>query len=118
MSKPLSAPSLFQALGDSTRLRIIALLTAEGELCVCELTHALDLSQPMISRHLGNLRAAGMVAGRRAGKWMHYRLHPDLPKWAQQVLTQTLTGILRNDPFRSDRAALRGMANRPFRRCA
>lgn len=108
----------FQALSDPTRLRIMVLLTAEKELCVCELTHALDLSQPMISRHLANLREAGLVRDRRAGKWIYYRLHPELPKWTGGVLAQTRSALVRNDPFRSDRSSLRGMNNRPFSHCA
>lgn len=64
---------LFRALGDETRLRIVALL-AHGELCVCHLQEALGLSQPKISRHLAILRAAGIVDPRRDGAWVHYRL--------------------------------------------
>jgi ArsR family transcriptional regulator, arsenate/arsenite/antimonite-responsive transcriptional repressor len=64
---------LFKALGDQTRLRIIALLS-HGELCVCHLEAALRLSQPNVSRHLGILRAAGVVEHRREGSWVHYRL--------------------------------------------
>jgi ArsR family transcriptional regulator len=63
----------FRALGDETRLRIIALLS-HGELCVCHLEAALGLSQPNISRHLAVLRAAGIVDDRREGNWVHYRL--------------------------------------------
>ena len=65
--------SLFQALGDKTRLRLLNLL-AGGELCVCYLVEILGESQPKISRHLGYLRRAGVVAARREGKWMHYRI--------------------------------------------
>ncbi len=64
---------LFRALADETRLRIVALLS-HGELCVCHLEEALGLPQPNISRHLGILRAAGIVADRREGPWVHYRL--------------------------------------------
>lgn len=70
---PLS--SLFKALGDDVRLRIIALL-AHGELCVCHFQAALGLTQPNASRHLGILRAAGVVEHRRRDKWVHYRLAP------------------------------------------
>lgn len=63
----------FKALGDPTRLRILALLRA-GELCVCDLTAALGLPQSTVSRHLALLRAAGWVTGRRGGAWMYYRL--------------------------------------------
>ena len=65
--------TLFQALGDKTRLRLLNLL-AGGELCVCYFVEILGESQPKISRHLGYLRRAGIVAARRDGKWMHYRL--------------------------------------------
>jgi ArsR family transcriptional regulator len=65
--------ALFQALGDKTRLRLLNLL-AGGELCVCYFVEILGESQPKISRHLGYLRRAGVVAARREGKWMHYRL--------------------------------------------
>jgi ArsR family transcriptional regulator len=68
-----SLTKLFRALGDDTRLRIVALLS-HGELCVCHLETALDLSQPNVSRHLGILRAAGVVEGRRNGSWMYYSL--------------------------------------------
>jgi ArsR family transcriptional regulator len=64
---------VFRALGDETRVRIVALLS-HGELCVCHLEAGLALPQPTISRQLGVLRAAGLVEHRRAGSWMHYRL--------------------------------------------
>ncbi|MFN7951366.1 MAG: metalloregulator ArsR/SmtB family transcription factor [bacterium] len=64
---------LFRALGDETRLKIVALL-AHGELCVCHIQDALALSQPAVSRHLSVLRAAGIVEPHRAGTWVYYRL--------------------------------------------
>jgi ArsR family transcriptional regulator, arsenate/arsenite/antimonite-responsive transcriptional repressor len=72
-TRPLA--QLFKALGDETRLRIVALLS-HGELCVCHLQEALDLSQPTTSRHLGVLRAAQLVTDRRAGTWIYYSLSP------------------------------------------
>lgn len=69
--RPLS--QLFRALGDETRLRILALLS-HGELCVCHLEKALDLSQPNVSRQLGVLRAAGVVDSRREGTWVYYAI--------------------------------------------
>ena len=68
-----SASRLFKALGEETRLRIVALLS-HGELCVCHLQEALGLSQPHVSRHLAVLRAAGVVEDRRERKWVYYRL--------------------------------------------
>lgn len=64
---------LFKALGDETRLKIVALL-AHGKLCVCHVEAALALSQPAVSRHLSVLRAAGVVEAHRDGTWVYYRL--------------------------------------------
>lgn len=68
-----SLTKLFRALGDETRLRIVALLS-HGELCVCHLESALELSQPNVSRQLGILRMAGIVDARRNGTWVYYAL--------------------------------------------
>jgi ArsR family transcriptional regulator len=64
---------LFKAFADPTRLRILSLLAA-GELCVCDIVEILDLPQPTVSRHLGALRAAGLVEAEREWKFAHYRL--------------------------------------------
>ena len=69
--RPLSR--FFRALGDETRVRILALLV-HGELCVCHLENALGLSQPNCSRQLGILKAAGIVDSRRDGTWVYYRI--------------------------------------------
>ena len=108
---------LFRMLADNTRLRTLMLLQQEGELCVCELTHALDLSQPKISRHLAHLREAGMLLARRNGQWMHYRINPALPDWAHAVLRHTLEGNASVEPFLNDRRILRDMPNRPGAAC-
>lgn len=114
----MAPESLFQALSDTTRLRILALLSAEDELCVCDLTGVLGLSQPMISRHLASLREAGIVSDRRAGTWVYYRLHPDLPAWAGNALRETFDGLARKPPYRTDRKTLRARAPRGNARCA
>ncbi|MFQ5453385.1 MAG: ArsR/SmtB family transcription factor [Candidatus Zixiibacteriota bacterium] len=64
---------IFKALSEPIRLRIIALL-AEGELCVCDLTEALELPQSTVSRHMAYLKAVGFVRDRRNGKWVYYKL--------------------------------------------
>ena len=69
--------TLFKALADRTRLRILGLLAA-GEVCVCDIHESLGLPQPTTSRHLAYLRKAGLVSGRKQGLWVHYRL-ADLP---------------------------------------
>ena len=67
----LKSVQLFRALADETRLRILNLL-ARGELCVCEIEHALVIGQSKASRHLAYLRNAGLVTDRREGPWMYY----------------------------------------------
>jgi ArsR family transcriptional regulator len=75
-SKGNEAGLLFRTLADPTRLRLLNLLAC-GETCVCELTDTLHIVQPKVSRHLAQLKRAGLVEAQRDGKWMHYR-------WAQQ----------------------------------
>jgi ArsR family transcriptional regulator, arsenate/arsenite/antimonite-responsive transcriptional repressor len=69
--------SVFKALSDPTRLRILGLLLT-GEVCVCHIHDTLRIPQPKASRHLAYLRAVGLVDARRDGLWMHYKL-ADLP---------------------------------------
>jgi len=66
--------TIFKALSDETRLRIIKLLE-EGELCVCDITAALDMVQPKVSFHLSALKEAGFIKDRKQGKWIHYSLN-------------------------------------------
>jgi len=68
-----SMETLFRALADRTRLRILGLLSA-GDVCVCHIHESLGLPQPTVSRHLAYLRRAGLVVGRKEGLWVHYRL--------------------------------------------
>ena len=65
---------VFKALSDETRLRIIKLLE-QGELCVCDITAALDMVQPKVSFHLSSLKEAGLIKDRKQGKWIHYSLN-------------------------------------------
>lgn len=65
--------SLFKALADETRLRILGLLLA-GEVCVCDIHESLKIPQSKASRHLAYLRRAGLVDTRREGLWIHYRM--------------------------------------------
>lgn len=85
----IQTEQLFRLLADGTRLRCLMLLHRVDECCVCDLTHALELSQPKISRHLAQLRNAGLVQDRREGLWVHYRLAPDLPDWVLNILQAT-----------------------------
>jgi ArsR family transcriptional regulator, arsenate/arsenite/antimonite-responsive transcriptional repressor len=81
--QPLS--QLCKALGDDTRVRIIALLT-HGELCSCHIEAALDLSQPNASRHMAVLRSAGLVLPRREGTWIYYRIAPQTDDTRSKLL--------------------------------
>ncbi len=107
----------FRMIADNTRLRALMLLQHEGELCVCELTQALGLSQPKISRHLAHLREAGILLTQRTGQWMYYRLNPELPAWMHTILGNTLDGIGNSTPFASDHCLLKAMPNRPATSC-
>jgi ArsR family transcriptional regulator len=104
---------LFNLLSDPTRLRALLLIRAEGEVCVCELTHALEESQPKISRHLAPMRDAGLLTPRREGTWVHYSLAGDLPRWASATLETTVTQLRDRQPFADDRARLQTMLDRP-----
>lgn len=69
---------VFKALGDPVRFRLMSLIGARqgGEVCVCDLTSAFDLTQPTISHHLKVLREAGLIDSERRGTWVYYRLVP------------------------------------------
>lgn len=80
---------LFKLLADETRLQCVLLIAEQGELCVCELTCALQQIQPKISRHLAMLRKAQLLLDRRQGQWVYYRLNPALPEWALSVINHS-----------------------------
>ena len=84
--------TLFKALADTTRLRILGLLLT-GEVCVCDIHESLKIPQPKASRHLAYLRKAGLVDARREGLWMHYRL-ADLPDPLLQSIADTVRHAL------------------------
>jgi ArsR family transcriptional regulator len=84
---------VFKALADRTRLRILALL-GKNEVCVCHLHDSLGLPQPTVSRHLAYLRRSGLVAARRDGVWMHYRVSSSLDPAVQKVLDAAIDALL------------------------
>ena len=111
MLEPMSPTTVFKCLADDTRARMTLFIAAEGELCVCELTTALEDSQPKISRHLAQLRNCGLLEDRRRGQWVYYRLHPQLPGWAEQMLQLTLQANQAWLAVNSEK--LQSMRNRP-----
>jgi ArsR family transcriptional regulator, arsenate/arsenite/antimonite-responsive transcriptional repressor len=86
---------LFAALSDRTRLRLLNLMDGR-EVCVCYFVEILGQSQPKISRHLAYLRRAGVVAARREGKWMHYKIVAPTNAGAARILRETLK-VLREE---------------------
>ncbi len=82
------------------------LLMVYDELCVCDLTEVIGVTQPHMSRHLAQLRSCGLVVDRRDGLWIHYRLTPNLPAWVDEVLSSARRGTRRQAPFEDDLAAI------------
>ncbi|MEE9339978.1 MAG: metalloregulator ArsR/SmtB family transcription factor [Methylococcaceae bacterium] len=103
----------FKCLSDETRLRCITLLQKEGKLCVCELTTALALSQPKISRHLASLRQYGLLQDSREGQWVFYQINPALPGWTHSIIENTLSAVELDSLFKNDLKRLQKMKNRP-----
>ncbi len=102
-TRPLS--KLLKALADPTRLRIVALL-AHGELCVCHLEKGLGLLQTTASRHLGVLRAAGVVEARREKSWVYYRLASQRDALGKRVMGELVGGFAQKGALRRDVAKL------------
>jgi ArsR family transcriptional regulator len=92
---------MFKALGDETRLKIVALLS-HGELCVCHVEEALGLSQPNASRHLGILKNAGIVESRRAANWVYYRLAPQADELRRRQLRALIAEYQEHDSLRKE----------------
>src|SRR5258705_11522025 len=95
-ANPFAVDLLVRALSAPTRLRLLNLIE-DKEICVCYFVQILGISQPKISRHLAYLRRAGIVATRRQGRWMHYRLVSPRDLAASSILQETLT-LLRQMP--------------------
>ena len=70
----------FKALGDPIRLQLMSMIASApgGEICVCDLTPAFELSGPTISHHLKVLKEAGLIDGERRASWVYYRARPGL----------------------------------------
>lgn len=96
---------LFRALADPTRLRLLNLMS-EQEVCVCYFTEVIGARQPKISRHLAYLRRAGIVAARREGKWMHYRLTIPRDSYAASILKRTMDALKSDRQMQRDRERL------------
>ncbi len=108
--------SIFQSLDDETRLRILALLLEEDELCVCDLTAVLQLPQSTVSRQLSLLKNAGWLKDRREGVWIFYSIARGLAP-IQQFLLPVLRNFLpASESAKSDLERLRSLSKE--NRCA
>ena len=97
---------IFKALADPIRLRIILLLQAEGELCVCDLMAVLGLPQSTVSRHLAYLKRSCWVDTRRQGLWMYYTLSRESCQMCRELLQLLKTHTACLPEAAADRAAL------------
>jgi ArsR family transcriptional regulator len=104
-NKPFNLELFFRALADKTRLRLLNLI-GDDEVCVCFLIEIIGSSQPKISRHLAYLRRAGIVAARREGTWMHYRIVQPLHEDAARVFSEVRTLLARDLEMQRDRRRL------------
>ncbi len=104
-SKDADLALFFAALADPTRLRLLNLMNGR-EVCVCYFVDILGQAQPKISRHLAYLRRAGIVAARRQGKWMHYRIVPPQYEGAARLLSGTLAVLREQKTMQADLARL------------
>ena len=95
----------FRALADRTRLRLINLM-GDDEVCVCFFVAVLNTNQPKISRHLAYLRRAGVVAARRDGKWMHYRLVEPTDPHAARIFKEVRAWLQQDAEMQRDRQRL------------
>ena len=81
-----------KALADGNRLRVVAALMGREELCVCQITAMLQLAPATVSRHMSILQTADLVASRKAGRWVYYRLHKPFPAILAEWLRESLSG--------------------------
>jgi len=95
----------FRALADRTRLRLIHLLE-DDEICVCFFVEVLKTNQPKVSRHLAYLRRAGLVAARRDGKWIHYRLVEPADPYAAKIFRELRASLAGDAEMQTDKARL------------
>jgi len=96
----------FRSLADETRLRLLMLLHAGDELCVCDLMHALGMPQSTVSRHLAYLKRHGWLQGRREGLWMHYSLVGELDPFFHAQLDLIVARMAATKTCRDDRQRL------------
>ncbi len=82
-----------KALADESRMRIVAILVFEDELCVCQFTELLGFAFSTVSRHISLLQTAGLLKSRKEGRWVYYSLSESIPseirKWIEKKIVNT-----------------------------
>jgi len=104
----------FKMLSDETRVRCLLLIAREDGLCVCELTQALQESQPKVSRHLAQLRQSGVLVDERIGQWVKYKISAELPGWLRKIIEGLKNSNCLKEQYQQDIERLSAMENRPF----
>ena len=89
--------SIAKALADSNRMRVLAVLMSNDELCVCQITALLELATATVSRHMSILHGAGLVQSRKQGRWVYYRLSDAFPALLREWLKESLGGSAQLD---------------------
>lgn len=92
-AQSVQAAAVFKALADPVRLQLFSLIASHdgGQACVCDISPAVDVSQPTVSHHLKVLRTAGLLESERRGSWVHYRVVPAALDVVADIVTP-LTG--------------------------
>jgi ArsR family transcriptional regulator, arsenate/arsenite/antimonite-responsive transcriptional repressor len=107
----------FKVLADETRLRCLALIFENEEICVCEIMHALELPQSKISRHLSIIKLNNVISQRREGQWVLYSKEATLSDFKTQIIKMTIQELSKTSTFRQDKKRLSTMKNRPVLSC-
>jgi ArsR family transcriptional regulator, arsenate/arsenite/antimonite-responsive transcriptional repressor len=89
---------VLRALGHPLRLQLVALIAARGPICTCHLEEELGQTQPQISKHLGILRQAGLIEGRRDGRWVYHTVNAEALDAARDFLEQLDASMHRPHP--------------------
>lgn len=92
---------VFKCLSEPIRLRILNLLITHGELCVCNIVDALEISQGVVSRHLAYLRNNNILKSRREGTWIYYQI-VETDKLVQTIITQLKMNGFNSPEFKND----------------
>lgn len=106
--------NITKALADENRVRILMALNGRDELCVCQLIDLLQLAPSTVSKHLFILRNARLIAGRKEGRWMYYRLNSDAaPETVKSALAWVTRSVAEEAVIRQDKERLATLATAP-----